>query len=69
MKHAWIAKNKAVWPITLTCEVLGVSGSGRLDHQRGRRGKSPSRPGAGRLGNGVLLAHRVIHAEVKGECG
>ena len=25
MKYAWIAKNKAAWPVTLTCDVLGVS--------------------------------------------
>ena len=25
MRYAWIAKHKAHWPITLTCEVLGVS--------------------------------------------
>ncbi len=28
MKYAWIGKNKATWPITLACEVLGVSVSG-----------------------------------------
>src|SRR5882724_4848542 len=28
VKYAWIAKNKTAWPITLTCEALGVSASG-----------------------------------------
>jgi hypothetical protein len=27
VRYAWIAKHKAHWPITLTCEVLGVSPS------------------------------------------
>jgi hypothetical protein len=28
VKYAWIARHKATWRITLTCEVLGVSTSG-----------------------------------------
>ena len=67
MKYAWIAKNKAAWPITITCESLGVSASGYFEHQRRRR---TSQPGDGRLSNEALLAHiRAIHAEVKGEYG
>ena len=70
MKYAWIAKNKAAWPVTLTCEVLGVSASGYFEHQRRRRIRQPSKPGGGRLSNEALLAHiRAIHAEVKGEYG
>jgi transposase InsO family protein len=70
VKYAWIAKNKAVWPITMTCEVLGVSTSGYFEHQRRRSSSRPSQPGSGRLGNEALLAHiRAIHAEVKGEYG
>ena len=34
MKYAWIARNKTVWPFTLTCEVLEVSTSGYFEHQR-----------------------------------
>lgn len=30
VKCAWIARHKAHWPITLTCEVLGMSTSGSL---------------------------------------
>jgi putative transposase len=33
VKYAWIAKNKAAWPITMTCETLGVSASGYFEHQ------------------------------------
>jgi transposase-like protein len=25
VKYAWIGKNKAAWPVTVTCEVLGLS--------------------------------------------
>ena len=34
MKYAWIAKDKTVWPVTLTCEVLGVSTSGYFEYLR-----------------------------------
>jgi len=62
--------NKAVWPITLICLVLGVSVSGFFEHQRRRVQGEPSKPGSGRVGNEALLAHiRAIHAEVKGEYG
>jgi len=70
VKYAWIAKNKAAWPVTLTRDVLGVSTSGYFEHQRRRRTTQPSQTGGGRLSNEALLAHiRAIHAEVKGEYG
>ena len=70
MKYAWIAKNKTAWPVTMTCEVLGVSTSGYFEHQRRRQTSQPSQPGGGRLSNEALVAHiRAIHAEVKGEYG
>ena len=70
MKYAWIGKNKATWPITLACEVLGVSASGYFDHQRRRGQASPSRPGGTRVSNEALLAHiRAIQDETKGEYG
>lgn len=28
MKYAWIDKHKSLWPVTLSCEALGVSASG-----------------------------------------
>jgi hypothetical protein len=66
VKHAWIAKNKATWPVTMTCEVLGVSTSGYFEHRRRCRTSQPSQPsqpGGGRLSNEALLAHiRSIHA-------
>ena len=70
MKYAWIGKNKATWPVTVTCEVLGVSTSGYFEHQRRRGTSQPSQPGGGRLSNEAVLAHiRAIYAEVKGEYG
>lgn len=71
MKYAWIAKHRACWPVTLTCEVLGVSASGYFEHWRRKDADKPSRPGANkRISNEALLVHiRAIHAEVKGEYG
>ena len=57
MKYAWIAKNKVVWPVTMMCEVLGVSTSGYFEHQRRGQTSRPSRPGGGRLSNEAVLAH------------
>ena len=69
MTYAWIAKHKAAWPVTLSCEVLEVSTSGFFEHQRRRAQTEPSKPNA-RTNNEALLAHiRAIHAEVKGEYG
>jgi len=70
VKYAWIATNKAAWPISLTCEVLGVSASGYFEHRRRCDARQPGKLGDGRIGNEALLAHiRAIHAEVKGEYG
>ena len=70
MKYAWIAKNCGRWPITVACEVLGVSTSGYFDHQRRRGQAMPSRPSGKRVSNEALLAHiRAIQAESRGEYG
>ena len=71
MKYAWIASNKAHWPITLACEVLGESASGYFEYGRRKKFPKPSKPGAHkRMSDEALLAHiRAIHAEVKGEYG
>ena len=57
MTYAWIAKNKAAWPITMACETLGANASGYFEHQRRRRVGQPRKPGGGRLNNEALLAH------------
>ena len=69
MKYAWIAKHKLTWPVTVSCEVLGVSTSGYFEHLRRPKQAVPSKPG-GRVSDEALRAHiRAIHAEVKGEYG
>jgi putative transposase len=72
VKYAWIAKNRAAWPITLMCDVLGVSTSGYFEQRRRSASHNrPSQPGAGkRISNEALLAHiRANHAEAKQEYG
>ena len=71
MKYAWIASNKAHWPITLACDVLGVSASGYFEHVRRKSVDKTSKPGTfKRMSDEALLTHiRAIHAEVKAEYG
>lgn len=71
MKYAWIAKHQVQWPVTLSCDVLGVSASGYFEHWRRQDMAKPSQPGANkRLGDEALLVQiRAIHAEVKQEYG
>ena len=71
MKYAWIAKHKTHWPVTLACEVLGVSTSGFFEHWRRKDAEKPSRPEAKkRISDEALLVHiKAIHAEVKQEYG
>ena len=65
MKYAWIERHRAQWPVSLSCEVLGVSPSGYHEHRR--RSNSPQ---SRRIGNDALLVHiRAVHAESKGEYG
>ena len=56
------------WPVSVACEVLGVSVSGYFNWQS-RQDARPSGP-TGRLNNEALLAHmRAVHAEVHQEYG
>ena len=43
MKYAWIARHRGRWPVSLCCEVLGVSASGY--YERERRADKLNRPG------------------------
>ena len=66
MKYAWIKRHRNLWPVSLTCEVLGVSASGFYEHER-RAGQPPA---PGRIGDDALLVHiKALHAEVRGEYG
>jgi len=55
------------WPVSLTCQVLGVSPSGY--HARKARDVDTERPRR-RISNDALLVHiKAVHAESKGEYG
>jgi putative transposase len=68
VKYAWIERNRRHWPVSLACEVLGVSPSGY--HERKRRENAPSDGPRRSISNDALLVHiRAVHAETKGEYG
>ena len=71
MKYAWLGKHKTQWPVTLSCEVLGVSPSGNFEHRRRQGMTQPSKAGGNkRISDEALLVHILaIHAEVKHEYG
>lgn len=71
MKYAWIASNKARWPITLVCDVLGVSASGYFEHLRRKTLDKPGKAGSNKRMSDerLLIEIRAIHAEVKREYG
>jgi hypothetical protein len=65
VRYAFIERNRRYWPVSVLCELLGVSPSGY--HQRKQRTVSTDRPDRGRLSDDALLAHiKAIHAGVKG---
>ena len=68
MKYAFIESNRHRWPISLSCEVLGVSPSG-YHGRKSRELGDTSRPRR-HIANDALLVHvRAVHAESKGEYG
>lgn len=68
MKYAWIERNRRQWPISLACEVLGVSPSGYYERQA--RAIDSSNQARRSVSNEALLVHiRAVHAETKGEYG
>ena len=67
MKYAFIRSNRQ-WPVSMMCELLGVSPSGY--HADGQRQRDPGNPKRNIISNDALLANiRAIHAEVKEEYG
>jgi putative transposase len=66
VKYAWIERHRRHWPVSLQCEVLGVSPSGYHEHFR-RRARPQQRK---RVSDDALLVHiKAIHAQAKGEYG
>lgn len=43
MKYAWIASNKKHWPVSVACEMLGVS---TIENVRRKGAEKPSKPSA-----------------------
>jgi len=69
VRYAWITRHRRQWPLTLQCEVLGVSASGYFEHVAGGESTPPSTPGR-RLSDEAVLAHiKAAHAGSKGEYG
>jgi hypothetical protein len=61
-------RNRRYWPVSLACEVLGVSPSGY--HERKARENVDTSRSRRSIGNDVLLMHiRAVHAKTKGEYG
>jgi putative transposase len=66
VKYAFIERHKKQWPVSLQCEVLGVSPSGYHDHFRRRAMLEPNK----RVSNDALLVHiKAIHMQSKSEYG
>ena len=57
MKYAWIAKHIVMWPITLMCDMLGVSVSGFFEHRSRVASHQSGKPSSGPVSNEALLAH------------
>ncbi len=64
MKYAWIERNRQHWPVSLACEVLGVSPSGYHDHK-----VRAAKPRRNVSDDALLVQIRAIHAESHGEYG
>lgn len=66
MKYAFIQRQRSRWPVSVMCEVLGVSSGGYHQHfTRKAQGAERSR-----LSNDALLVHiKAIHSESKGSYG
>lgn len=62
MKCAWIERNRRHWPISLACEVLGVSPSGY--HERKAREIGDTSRSRRNISDDALFVHiRAVHAE------
>jgi putative transposase len=68
VKYAWIERNRHHWPVSLACEVLGVSPSG-YHERKARDNADTSRPPRSISNDALLMYIRAVHAETKGEYG
>jgi hypothetical protein len=60
VKYAWIERNRQHWPVSLACEVLGVSASGY--HERNRRERTRGDGPRRSISDDALLVHiRAVH--------
>ena len=64
MKYAWIERHRGDFPVSLACEVLGVSPSGYHEHK-----VRSARPRRGTSDDALLVHIRAVHAETRGEYG
>lgn len=71
MKYAWVELHKADWPVTLGCEVLGVSANGYFENGKCKETAKPSSQQVNKsISEEALLVHiKAIHAEVEQEYG
>jgi transposase-like protein len=51
VKYAWIDKLTTVWPVTLMCQVLGVSSNGIVEHRPRNSKTPPAGLASSRVGN------------------
>ena len=64
MKYAWIASNKKQWPVSMACEMLGVSTSGYFENMRRKGADKPSKPGANKRISNILKKAPDVDAHV-----
>ena len=63
MRYDFIEAHRGRWPVRLMCRVLAVSPGGYYDW----RGRPAS--GSARRREGLVIAIKAIHGEVKARCG
>jgi putative transposase len=66
VKYAFVSQYKAVWPVVVTCAVLGVSVSGWRRHVRNERQGGQCRTASD---TALLVNIRAIHQQTRGAYG
>ena len=66
MKYAFVWRHRSSWPVSVMCEVLGVSPGGYHQHfVRKEQGRERTRLSA----DALLVRIKAIHTESKGSYG